>query len=287
MKIIGRIFSTCIIFFAVMSIMAAAPVFAQDIGTISFIDGRVDILKSGQNSAIPVESGAPVSAGDIIRTKSNSGAEITLSDGTVIRLAQSSRVVVADLNNLNLLRGRMRTIIPAGNAGLQVLTPNGIAKTGGTDLYFIYENGSTWFYGSTGSLQASNKAAPGNTYLVEDRTCVRIAAGIPMAGSCAFKDIDVEKYAWDTSTDQNKPVVASLPAEGTVYTYTPLSGRAVTTPSLPVPIAFEDLACPQCPPEGIPLEFTTVETKQGDWNRVDDPDCGIIIELPIDRETAY
>ena len=271
MEIRGRTIITFFIILAVMCIFSAAPAFAQNIGTISFIDGRVDILKIGQASAIPVQSGAPVSSGDIIRTKSNAGAEITMSDGTVIRLAQSSRVVVTDLNSLNLLRGRMRTIIPTGHAGLEVLTPNGIAKTGGTDLFFIYENGSSWFYGSAGFLQASNKATPENTFLVEERTCVRIAAGAAMAGSCVFKDIDVEKYAWDTSTDSNKPVVASLPAEGTVYTYTPLSGRAVTTPSLPVPIAFEDLACPQCPPEGIPLELTEGPKMRGDFRKIDPP----------------
>ncbi len=285
MKIKGKMLSTFIILFAVISIMAAAPAFAQNIGTISFTDGRVDILKSGQSSAIPVETGAPVSAGDIIRTKSNSGAEITFSDGTVIRLAQSSRIIVTDLNNLELLRGRMRTIIPEGHAGLGVLTPNGIAKTSGTDLFFIYENGSTWFYGSAGSLTAARKAAPANTLLVEDRTCVRIADGIPMAGSCAFKDIDVEKYAWDTSTDGNKPVVASLPAEGTVFTYTPLSGRAVSTPSLPIPIAFEDLACPQCPPEGLPLQIESEERfiKMGDFERTDCPSCKRIEPRSEDR----
>jgi len=275
MKIREKILSMVIIFCAVLGIVSAVPAVADTLGTISFIDGRVDILKIGMDTALALESGAPVSTGDIIRTKSNAKAEITLTNGTVIRLAQGSKVGINNAGTLNLIRGRMRTIIPAGTTGLQIVTPNGTANTSGTDMFFIYESNSSWFYGAQGSLQAYSNADPANVALVEDHSCIRIAPGLPMAGSCAFKDIDVEKYAWDTSTVENTPVVAQLPAEGTVYTYTPLSGRAVTTPSLPVPIAFEDLACPQCPPEGIPLVLQQQQTiKMGDFERIDCPSCG-------------
>lgn len=282
MKIREKLFSIFIIFCAVLGIVSAVPALADTIGTISFIDGRVDILKAGMDTAVPLESGAPVSAGDVIRTKSNARAEITLADGTVIRLAQGSKIGLNSANMLNLVRGRMRTVIPSGNAGLEILTPNATAKTNGTDMYFIYESNSSWFYGVRGPLQAYSNTAPADMILVEEHSCVRIAPGVPMAGSCAYKDIDVEKYAWDTSTVENTPVVAQLPAEGTVYTYTPLSGRAVTTPSLPVPIAFEDLACPQCPPDGIPLipqqEGQTI--KMGDWERTDPCGACTPIETP-------
>ena len=77
---------------------------------------------------------------------------------------------------------------------------------------------------------------------------------MPLPDSCAFKDIDIQKHTWDTAINQEAaPVVALLPTEGEPYTYVPLGGRAIDTPSLPVPIAAEDLNCTQCvfsiPPE--------------------------------------
>jgi hypothetical protein len=262
---------TAIIILTALVLFAVKPALAEDVGKITFLDGRVDILNLDQDVAIPLETGAPVALMDIVRTKSNARAEITLNNGTVVRLAQSTRIGLTSSSTLHLMRGRIRTIIPNAAEGLEVRTPNGIAETNGTDYYFIYEKGSSWFYGAKGPLQASSIKDRDNIVLIENRKCIRIASEIPVKNSCVFKDIDVEKYAWDTSTREKTPVVATLPTEKDVYAYTPVGGRAVDTPSLPVPMAFEDLACPQCPPEGIPLELTPAGStiKMGDWERTD------------------
>lgn len=282
MKIRGKIYSTFIIFFAVLGMIAAVPAFADNIGSISFTDGRVDILKAGQGRALSVESGASIAAGDIIRTKSNARAEITLSDGTVLRLARSSRLGVNNLSSLNLMRGRMRTIIPEGNAGLEVTTPNGKAQANGTDFYFLHQKGSSWFYGSSGTMQVSGKNDPDSVVSIADLNCVRLASGNIMQDSCVFKDVDVRKFAWDTSTTEKTPVIAKLPTEEGVYTYTPLGGVVIDTPSMPVTIQNQDLVCTQCPPEGVPVEKVEIVeivekkiTKIGYFTREDDgcPSC--------------
>jgi hypothetical protein len=275
----------------VMFLLAATPVFADAVGKISFLNGRVDILPQGQGVAIPLESGAPVSLKDIIRTKSNSRAEITFNDGTVVRLAQSTRVEVKNYlfdesgarkkGVLNLFRGKIRSIVPEGSKGIDVLTPNAKASATGSDFFFIYEKGSSWFYGEAGELWAlrkkeTNKILYDRIALLKKSKCVKVSfgmslsEGISLPESCAFKDIDVEKHKWDTAINQEAaPVVALLPTEGEVYTYVPLGGRAIDTPSLPVPIAAEDLNCTQCvfsiPPEPAAI---TVE-KMGDWERLD------------------
>ena len=280
----------------VILLLAAAPVFADAVGKISFLNGRVDILPQGQGIAIPLESGAPVSLKDIIRTKSNSRAEITFNDGTVVRLAEGTRVEVKNYlfdesgarkkGVLNLLRGKIRDIVPKGSKGIDVLTPNAKASAMGSDFFFIYEKGSSWFYGADGDLWALGKKETNDILydrivLLKSSKCVRVSSGMSLPASCVFKDIDVEKHTWDTAINQEAaPVVALLPTEGEVYTYVPLGGRAIDTPSLPVPIAAEDLNCTQCvfsiPPEPAGEEIT----KMGDFERIDDP-CAACTCCPL------
>lgn len=294
---IKKIFLSLYVVSVSLLLLAAAPAFAGMVGNFTFIDGRVDILKQGQNVALPVETGAPVSLMDMIRTKSGARAEITLTDGTVIRLAQGSRVEITSYTldengavkegTLNLLRGKMRVLNQNAVPNFQVLTSNGKADNiNGTDFYFIHEKGSSWFYGSGGTLQATGKDDPDRIILVKQRACVRCAAGMPMKDSCIFNDIDEKKYEWETAATENVPVVAQLPSEGEVYTYTPLGGRAIDTPSMPVAVASDDLTCTQCPFEGIPLVATvppaTATIKMGDFERIDDP-CSSCKVPPVER----
>ncbi len=279
----------------VLVLFAATPVFADVVGKISYLNGRVDIMPQGQGVAVPLESGAPVSSKDIIRTKSGSKAEITFNDGTVVRLAPGTRVGITSYlfeenglrksGALDLYRGKIRSMNPRGAKGLDVMTPNAKASAQGTDFFFIYEKGSSWFYGTDGDLWAlqrkeADKTLFDNILFLKTNSCVQVAAGIPLPNSCVFKNIDVQKHMWDTAINQEAaPVVAKLTDdEAGVYTYTPLGGRAIDTPSLPVPIAVPDLKCTQCaisiPPQRADiaepqLEIPPVEIKMGDFERLD------------------
>ena len=262
-------------FFSIFSMIALllcaiSGATAAEIGKITFVDGRVDILKQGMALTVPVDVNAAISPGDIIRTKSNSRAEITLANGTKIRLAPGSRAGISGQGKVDLFRGKIRTI-SGSNASIEVLTPNAVANANGKDFYFIHEKGSSWFYSVKGSLQASNKEAADQSIFVEGDNCVRIATNLPMWNSCVYKVIDEQKHAWDTSTSEKVPVVAKLPSSGGVYAYTPLSGGVVDTPSLPVSIAFENLVCTQCPPlADIPVQAGPASIdKMGDFERID------------------
>jgi hypothetical protein len=280
------------IFTALVMLIAVTPVLADGAGTFTFVDGRVDILKPGQERAFPVELGAPVSSQDIIRTKRNSRAEITMNDGTVFRLAQSSRVEISSYmldesgalkeGTINLTRGKMRAITLSDNPALKVKTPNALADNiNGTDFFFIYEKGSSWFYGSGGSLQASRKENPAQAVSVDRRKCIRVVDGVLLGDSCTYNDIDVKKYGWDTAAAETVPVVAQLPAEGEVFTYTPLGGPVIDTPSQAVSIGSADLTCPQCPvaerelqvlsPDIPPVQPDVI--KMGHFERIDNGCC--------------
>jgi hypothetical protein len=275
----------CSMAVALLIILGAAGASADSIGEVTFLEGRVDILKPGQDIAIPIEAGAPVDLRDIIRTKDNARVEITLSDGTIIRLAEESRIELSAYTQkenenitdkvLTLTRGRARTLLSQGLSGLKVITPNAAADASGTDFYFIYEKGNSWFYGSAGSLLASSKNDPDSVLRVTPRSCVRFAPRRPFQNDCVFNDIDEQKYGWDTAATENVPVIAQLPTEGDVYTYTPLGGRAVETPSFPVLLSNDDLTCSQCPTVAIPLVQPAsggpgeVITKIGNFTRID------------------
>ncbi|MEM4188253.1 MAG: hypothetical protein QXN56_03735, partial [Candidatus Hadarchaeum sp.] len=50
------------------------------VGKVTKVIGRVDVLKVGQSSVMPVKEGDPVDVGDIFRTKTGSAAEITFNN---------------------------------------------------------------------------------------------------------------------------------------------------------------------------------------------------------------
>jgi hypothetical protein len=277
------------IFAALVMLITVTPALADAAGTFTFIDGRVDILKPGQERAFPVELGAAVSSQDIIRTKRNSRAEITMDDGTVLRLSQGSRLEISSYmldesgtlkeGTINLTRGKMRATTLSDNSVLKVKTPNALADNiNGTDFFFIYEKGSSWFYGSGGSLQASRKDNSAQAVSVDRRKCVRVADGVLLGDSCTYNEIDVKNYGWHTAAAETVPVVAQLPAEGGVFTYTPLGGPVIDTPSQPVSIGSADLTCPQCPVVSIPLQAAAPEIqpeviKMGNFERIDNGCC--------------
>ena len=133
---------------------------AQPVGTLTGVVGRVDITGPDQ-AARPAAQGDPVAAHDIIRTKSEARAEITFTDGSIVRVAPASRVEIAQYTLadddtegrgiLTLFRGKLRSIIRKGKAGwfgfgasdrsFEVKTPTMVSGVRGTDFFTTYQRG--------------------------------------------------------------------------------------------------------------------------------------------------
>jgi len=145
-KIIFSIF----IFFILISLIS--PSFAQEVGKLTALQGRVDIMHEGKPPAVEAKLNQPVYLKDIIRTKTDSKAEVTFKDGTVIKIAQRSRVDISEYftdgeslkARIELQRGRVGAYVskesvekisssPKANR-FEVKTPLAVAGVRGTNF---------------------------------------------------------------------------------------------------------------------------------------------------------
>ena len=105
---------------------------AESVGKFTKVEGTVDVLREGNLPAIPVKVGDPIFVKDVIRTKSNSRAEIIFVDGNTIKISQRSRIDVSEylaeengsLEILKLQRGRVEANVLDKNAKRISLSPN-------------------------------------------------------------------------------------------------------------------------------------------------------------------
>ncbi|MGB9934575.1 FecR family protein [Thermodesulfovibrio yellowstonii] len=105
-----------LILIAFISFLFLSNALAQEVGKITALEGKVDILRGGKPPAVMVKINEPVYLNDIIRTKTDSRAELTFRDGTVVKIAPRSRIDIseyfADAHSF-----RVTLNIPRGKAG--------------------------------------------------------------------------------------------------------------------------------------------------------------------------
>ena len=172
------------LFFGILLFFAANIALAAPVGKITYVEGKVDVLKPGKTVATAVSQGDLVDVGDIYRTKSNSKAEITFINKNILRIAQNTRTeiqeytVEADRNKgiIKLHRGKVQAIatpdfirkvaaFAEGNK-LEIHTPNAVAGVRGTTFAVSYEGGVTWIFCLEGKVYAFNPANPGVIILI-------------------------------------------------------------------------------------------------------------------------
>jgi hypothetical protein len=151
---------------------------ASPVGNVTYVEGKVDILRGGKPPAVPAKPGDQVAPGDIVRTKSRSKAEIALSDGTLLRIAQRSRIdigeyVSGDLHAksvITLQRGKANAIVHKSTAkrisvspdanSFEIHTPNAVAGVRGTDFFIAYERRNTTVLLKEGAVCVYNIKLP-------------------------------------------------------------------------------------------------------------------------------
>jgi len=151
---------------------------AEPVGNFTGVVGRVDILREGKLPATPASLSGDVFLKDIIRTKSNSKAEITFNDNTVLRIAQRSRIDIGEYFSgepsgkavIKLQRGLIRSVVdqsvskrialaPGANR-FEVQTPNAVAGVRGTDFFISFDRNATTVLLRDGEVCVSNANNP-------------------------------------------------------------------------------------------------------------------------------
>lgn len=165
---------------------AASALAGGVVGRFTVVDGRVDILRPGQTRAQAVTRDASVTAGDIVRTKSNSFAEIVFNDGAVLKVSESSRVEIKDYELtendkrksglLRLLRGKIRATVPKtlgriipisrGPSNFEVETPTAVAGARGTDFFVWFDRGTTGVFVLDGTVETRSSVHPEKALMV-------------------------------------------------------------------------------------------------------------------------
>ncbi|MBN1906598.1 MAG: FecR domain-containing protein [Deltaproteobacteria bacterium] len=169
-------------FIIMLAAVASHAVYAESIGKFTKVEGRVDITRPG-SPAEEVNAGTQVFEKDIVRSKSNSKAEILFTDGNILKLAQNTRVEISEYINesgrrsavLNLFRGKIQNRVKKllgsvlGNDGnrYEVHTPTSVCGVRGTDFFMYYEKGESGATFKEGFGYGYNKNEPDNMIKIE------------------------------------------------------------------------------------------------------------------------
>jgi len=147
----ARSILTSLVVVALVTLFAPGLAGADAIAELTFVKGSVDRLRVGEERAGPAKKGDGLDVGDIIRTKSESRAQITFTDGSRINLAQNSRVRIKVFSYeakskkrksmLQIFRGKLRAMesrfFGGSDSTFEVETPTAVAAVRGTDFFAV------------------------------------------------------------------------------------------------------------------------------------------------------
>lgn len=174
-----------IIWIFLIILLFAPDLYAGDVGKAVALQGRVDIFKNNSGTAVPLIEDQVVSAGDSVRTKSGSKAQINFNDGTILRITQNSKVFIKDYQiddkgmrksaAIELSRGKVRAVIAKmkDSSEFVIFTPNSRGSVRGSDIVASFQAGSSGMFVKEGRLTAINLAYPDKKIVVpEGNSCI-------------------------------------------------------------------------------------------------------------------
>lgn len=211
--------------------------FADEVGSFSRVEGRVDILKAGAAAAVPVKPGDSVSMGDIVRTKSDGKAEITFRDDTTIKLAPETRMKIDEYafnpdNSRNkgvvgLLRGKVRAVVSKTRAGIipiaigassfNINTPTAVAGVRGTDFFVFHDRGVTGVIFREGQGFVYNTNMPDKIVNIAEGQITFVKPDIPPLPPRPATNVEMVQHSRDTAAvekpKEEKPAEEKPPVE--------------------------------------------------------------------------
>jgi len=173
-----------VIFPILILFLLITSAYAQEVGKITALQGKVDLLREGKPPAIEAKINLSVYLKDIIRTKTDSKAEITFKDGTVLRIAPRSRVDISEYLSdsdtvkatINLPRGKVAAYVsetavkkikdsPSANK-FEIKTPIAVAGVRGTNYLVAHYPTYSTVLVLTGQVYCYNVHFPENVVIL-------------------------------------------------------------------------------------------------------------------------
>jgi hypothetical protein len=211
-----RHLKTMRIFILLFLIFLPSLALAQtSVGKFTFVQGRVDVLRSPASRAVPVKMGDAVFVGDIIRAKSASKAEITFTDGNIVRVAPNTRVEISEYmfdeakgkGILNLSRGKVQAIIQEkiakriatfGEANrFEIHTPTAIAGARGCNFIVSFQRNSSSVFVIEGAVSTYNPKFPDMVVTVNTGYITTIPFDQPVQPARPATDAEKNMYKGD------------------------------------------------------------------------------------------
>jgi len=192
----------------IAALILPAAVLAAPVGKITALEGKVDMTAAGAKDAVPVAVGVSVNAGDILRAKSKSKAEITFPDGNILRLAENTRVRVTQYqpeegkkSYVNLFRGKTVAVVDKLKKGsnFEVHTPTAICGVRGTVFYSSYQSGQSSFVFQSGAGYGYNINRPDQVVAIPPKVFMVIQAADKAPLLRPATDVEIDKHQKDTT----------------------------------------------------------------------------------------
>ena len=237
-------------FLFILAIFLALPLtaLAAPVGKITALEGNVDITAGSK--ARDAKLGEAVNAGDILRAKSKSKAEVTFLDGNIVRLAENTRIRITDYQSgakktsiLDLFRGKVQNIVTglAKDARYEVRTPTAVCGVRGTNFIAFFQNGVSGFAPREGTIYGYNRTMP--------ETVRTVTAGLAIMVLGASQPPTIQPMS-STDLDRHMQDATPMGPQGA-----PPSGgdtTTATTAATTTPTTVGDTPPPPPPPPPLP-----------------------------------
>ncbi len=254
--------------FLFLYLLSADYADAKDaIGKVTNIEGKVDILRDGRLPAIAAKAGDLLFVKDLIRTKSDSKAEILFADGNIIKIAPRSRIDISEYASeksavIRLPAGKVEAVVPPKNAQriatspdankFEVRTITAIGGVRGTQYFVFHDRNVTGILVKQGTVYAYNPKIPKEVVNVTAGTMTTIAQNKPPQPPRPVTQSEMQKHEKDTTpSDKPKekaedkpkdaaPALAPAPAPARVQSVIPTAGPVIQRFELPKPPPITD-----------------------------------------------
>ena len=210
---------------------------AVRVGKFTHVEGQVEVLSPGQ-AARAVKLGDECRLGETLRTKSQSKAEVTFEDGSILRLAEKTAMEVKEFvvsqdglsGVLSLTRGKIQSLIKAASSKIfrmgrqsrfEVHTPTAVVGVRGTNFFTYYLKGISGAIFQEGTGYGYNVNKPEEVKTIGAGQAMLVAGPDKAPVIKPATEVEIKQHIGDTapSEKQEKKAEGELPGTSDIVPF--------------------------------------------------------------------